>query len=193
MNTALTKNSAALGAAVLVSAVALTACSSEGDTAAESIATSTTVVTLSSEPDAAQPQPTSSSVPEQEAPAPTTNPDSPQPTAPALPELKDALATVADGDRVTVLGDPSTICIYGDGFGTNVWAGNDRTSCEFVRAVSQALTDHLNPTYDNIRDNLQQQVFVESPVTGEEYVMTCVNDDPYVRCRGGDGAAVYAL
>lgn len=109
-----------------------------------------------------------------------------------LAELKDSTADITQvGQRFTVLGEPATSCVVGDGWGTNVWAVNDNTSCEFATAVFETQTAGLNATYDNIRDNLKSSIEVRSPVTSEMYTMNCENVDVYVRCTGGNNAAVY--
>ena len=96
------------------------------------------------------------------------------------------------GSEVTIVGEPATICIHGDGWGTNIWAGNQNTSCEFVIATHEALIEGLNATEDNIRDHLRDQVEVYSPVTGQEYTLTCApRNEKLVTCSGADEAAVH--
>jgi hypothetical protein len=109
-----------------------------------------------------------------------------------LAELKDSTADITqEGQRFTVLGEPATSCVVGDGWGTSVWAVNDNTSCEFASAVFETQTAGLNATSDNIRDNLKPSIEVTSPVTSQTYTMNCENVDVYVRCTGGNNAAVY--
>lgn len=96
------------------------------------------------------------------------------------------------GSEVTIAGESATVCIHGDGWGTNIWAGNANTSCEFVSEAHQALVEGLNATEDNIRNHLREQVTVNSPVTGQDYVLTCVpRGERLVTCSGGEGAAVH--
>lgn len=96
------------------------------------------------------------------------------------------------GSEVTISGEPATICIHGDGWGTNVWAGNTNTSCDFVSEVHNTLIEGLDAQRDNIRDNLPEQITVDSPVTGESYDLTCAQqDDVLLSCEGGADAVVY--
>lgn len=114
-----------------------------------------------------------------ESPAPTQNPDEELPQEPV-------------GSPVTIAGQPATVCIYGDGWGTNVWAGNANTSCEFVSATHETLIEGLNPTTQNIRDHLQPEISVTSPVTGETYDLSCApRGEQLVSCTGGEGAEVF--
>ena len=96
------------------------------------------------------------------------------------------------GETTTIAGEAATICIYGDGWGTNVWAGNANTSCEFVSEVHQELIEGLNPTMDNIRQNLRPEITVTSPVTGDTYDLTCSQrSERLMACVGGNDAVVY--
>lgn len=96
------------------------------------------------------------------------------------------------GTAVTIAGEPATVCIMGDGFGTNVWAANTDTSCDFVSATYEVLTDGLNATDDNLRSHLPGQTAVTSPVTKQDYTLACTQvDNRLIRCAGGDNAAVY--
>ncbi|WP_231295037.1 hypothetical protein [Corynebacterium efficiens] len=114
------------------------------------------------------------------------------PASPLVPQWSE-LPQDPRGAQVTINGEPSTICIYGDGWGTNVWAGNAQTSCRFVTAVQEELTRGLNPTYDNLRAHLKQHIRVTSPTTGLTYDLTCRQlDHILMSCTGGNNAAVYA-
>lgn len=118
--------------------------------------------------------------------------DAPGNDDPATDIPREDLPQEPVGSEITIAGEPATVCIYGDGWGTNVWAGNANTSCEFVVAVHESLIEGLNPTRDNIRQNLKEQVTVTSPVTGEDYDMTCAaRGEALVTCTGGEGAAVH--
>lgn len=96
------------------------------------------------------------------------------------------------GGTLTVDGVESEVCVYGDGHGLNLVTAGANTSCEFAIAVFEAQTDGYNPTGDNIRDHLQPEIQVLSPVTDQEYTMNCANDERnFITCTGGDNAAVY--
>ncbi|OKX84309.1 hypothetical protein [Corynebacterium glutamicum] len=96
------------------------------------------------------------------------------------------------GSPISLNNEDATVCIYGDGYGTNVWAAGENTSCEFVSAVHHKLVDGLNPTTDNIRNHLPATVTATSPVTGETYDLTCSpRGDALVSCRGGNNASVH--
>lgn len=99
---------------------------------------------------------------------------------------------IGRGSTITVAGETATVCIYGDGWGTNVWAAGENTSCEFVSATYDELTAGLNATQQNIRDNLPGAVNVHSPVTGDDYELSCaMESEELIACRGGDNAAVF--
>lgn len=101
-------------------------------------------------------------------------------------------ADIGVGSPISLNNENATVCIYGDGFGTNVWAAGENTSCEFVSAVHHELVDGLNPTTDNIRDHLPAIVTATSPTTGETYDLTCSpRGDALVSCRGGNNASVH--
>lgn len=123
------------------------------------------------------------------APAPAATPT---PTSPLAMPSSQELPYAPVGEEVTIAGEPATVCIHGDGWGTNIWAGNANTSCEFVVATHQVLIEGLNATEDNIRQHLRERVTVHSPVTGRDYELTCAPlDGRLVACTGGDNAAVY--
>lgn len=115
-----------------------------------------------------------------------------EPPAPTAPAATATLPYEPVGSKVTLLGEPATICIHGDGWGTNIWAGNANTSCEFVIAVHEELIAGLNATNDTVRANLRESISVTSPVTGHEYDLHCAPvDEEIISCTGGEGAAVY--
>lgn len=194
----------ALASVLALSAVTAAACS---DAQSDNLAVTTTqtvavsAAETTSDPTTAQSSVASPSVPDAtaaSAPAEQGNSSAPLPEANAaagesgLLELRDHPAGISEvGQRFTVLGEPATSCVVGDGWGTSVWAVNDNTSCEFASAVFETQTAGLNATSDNIRDNLKPSIEVRSPVTSEMYTMNCENVDVYVRCTGGNNAAVY--
>ena len=141
--------------------------------------------------------PTQDTAPPEAPPAPTTDTDAAVETTtqtggPGDEVSADDLPYEPVGSEVTIAGEPSTICIHGDGWGTNIWDGNENTSCEFVIATHEALIEGLNATEDDIRDHLRNQVEVYSPVTEQEYTLTCApRNEKLVTCSGADDAAVH--
>lgn len=96
------------------------------------------------------------------------------------------------GSETVIAGEPATICIHGDGWGTTIWAGNANTSCEFVIATHEVLIEGLNATEDDIRDHLRERITVHSPVTGQDHRLTCLpRGERLVTCAGGENAAVH--
>lgn len=185
-----------LASVLALSAIATAACS-DSSSSSNPETTAAEAQTTSVAPESEQAAPTSPATPDATAaPAPaatTAAQAAPAPNA-NLPELKDASADQKDiGGRFTVMGVPAASCVFGDGFGTHVWAANDNTSCDFVVEVGEALTEGLNGTTDNIRDHLKPTITATSPLTGEQYTMNCENVDVYVRCTGGNNAGVYFL
>ena len=174
-------------------ALALSGCT-EGpdDTASPETVTATQTVETGGTPQAtteAQTAPTTegqdTTDPGDASPAPTT--DAPTDDVPA-----EELPRRPVGSEVTIAGEPATVCIHGDGWGTNIWAGNANTSCEFVTEAHNVLVEGLNATEQNIRDHLKQQITVQSPVTGQDYELTCVpRGEALVTCSGGENAAVH--
>lgn len=99
---------------------------------------------------------------------------------------------LGQGDAATVNEEAVTICTNGDGYGINVVAVGANTSCDFAFNTLGELTEGLNATYDNVRQNVPSTVRVYSPVTGGEYDMSCSPVDSVLfSCAGGDGARVY--
>lgn len=178
---------------ILVSLIGLTGCS----TAAEEDTVSTTVETVtevehSPTADEATPAPTPGDAVTPEAPGtPAPVADPADPTATDIPDVSE-LPPDPVGTEVTIAGVPATVCIYGDGWGTNIWAGNANTSCEFVVAVHEELIEGLNPTSDNIRQNLTPTITVTSPITQQNYDLTCVQrSEMLMSCTGGANATVF--
>lgn len=198
MKTTITRSLLALASA---GALTLAGCSDAQDESQETM-TSTATSTISEETSTqatatateAEDTVIETTVTEQQPPAETETP-APPPSDTAAPPTTGAseeLPIAPVGSEVTIAGQPATVCIYGDGWGTNVWAGNANTSCEFVTATHEVLIEGLNATTQNIRDNLRPQISVTSPVTGETYDMSCApRTDELVSCTGGEGAEVF--
>lgn len=75
---------------------------------------------------------------------------------------------------------------------TTTWLAGTDTSCEFVGAVHQKLVTGVNATTEDIRDFLPMDINVTSPVTGQEYQMSCTNESVKVSaCRSNTNASVY--
>lgn len=60
------------------------------------------------------------------------------------------------------------------------------TSCEFSVAVRDAVAEHFHDTDGETNSVLN----VRSPVTGDEYTMTCNDDGTVITCEGGNNAVV---
>lgn len=96
------------------------------------------------------------------------------------------------GDTFTIDGQPTELCVHGDGYGLNVVTAGANTTCDFARNVMNAATAGLNPTGQNVRDSLPASVHAGSPATGEAYDMKCTNDERnLITCTGGNNAVVY--
>lgn len=114
-----------------------------------------------------------------------------QAAAPVGPMIDEPVG-LSVGQPVNVYGEQGTVCAYGDGFAVNTLAAGANTSCDFALATFNELTQGLNPTYDNVRDILPTSVVAHSPVTGQDYSMSCeAGAGHLVTCRGGNNAAVY--
>lgn len=186
---------AKVAALVAAAALTLSACAengagdgSEGDVVTATVTATDNAPTQDTAPPEAAPAPTTDTETETGTPVETvTQTGGPGDAAPA-----DDLPYEPVGSEVTIAGEPSTICIHGDGWGTNVWAGNQNTSCEFVIATHEALIEGLDATEDDVRDHLRHQVEVYSPVTEQEYTLTCApRNEKLVTCSGADAAAVH--
>jgi len=89
-------------------------------------------------------------------------------------------------------GEEMTVCVYGDGYRTNLVVAGPNTSCEFATEVFHQQTDGLNATADNIRDNLKPNIQATSPATGQTYDVSCgTQGDGVVACSGGNDARIY--
>lgn len=96
------------------------------------------------------------------------------------------------GDTFTIDGQPTELCVHGDGYGLNVVTAGANTSCEFAKNVMMATTGDTDPTQDNVRDSMPQTVKAGSPTTNRAYTMDCAADERnLITCVGGDDAVVY--
>ncbi|MEY8578040.1 hypothetical protein AALI21_07000 [Corynebacteriaceae bacterium 6-324] len=96
------------------------------------------------------------------------------------------------GDTFTIDGQPTELCVHGDGYGLNVVTAGANTSCEFAKNVMMATTGDTDPTQDNVRDSMPQTVKAGSPTTNRAYTMDCAADERnLITCVGGDNAVVY--
>ncbi|MBD5784774.1 hypothetical protein IF650_01155 [Cellulosimicrobium terreum] len=90
------------------------------------------------------------------------------------------------GSEITVAGEPATVCIYGDGYGTSVWAAGGTTSCELVEATYAAATEG-HDVDQVLRDVLGARLTVTDPASGAEHVLTCAQrGDTLTSCVGDD-------
>lgn len=64
--------------------------------------------------------------------------------------------------------------------GASVYAGNSDTSCEFAMSTAEAYGNYGKGSWP---------FNVHSPVTGQDYTMTCTNAGSV--CQGGNNAVVY--
>ncbi|ALC05690.1 putative secreted protein [Corynebacterium deserti GIMN1.010] len=172
-----------------IGVLTLSACSTSSDTQATSdtpVVSQTTETVLASETETVQETVEVTEDPSTQATSSSSEPDD------AIPNDLLPRTGIDVGAPISIGAEQATVCIYGDGYGTNVWAAGENTSCEFVSEVHNELIDGLNPTTDNIRDNLPQSVTANSPTTGQEYELTCTpRGDVLVTCRGGDNASVH--
>lgn len=168
-------------------AFALSACSSGDAEESTSTTTSTqaTATTASTSESADAPSPT--------PPAdPTTNSNTDPATAETTP-AESELEYADVGSKVTIQGEPATVCIFGDGFGTNVWAGNKNANCDMVSSTYESLTIGLNPTEDNVRERLPLESSLVSPELDAPAELKCAKvDDVLIKCSGGDGMTIWA-
>ncbi|CAM2962066.1 hypothetical protein [Mycobacterium intermedium] len=68
---------------------------------------------------------------------------------------------------------------------THAAVGSTATTCAFAERVRQAYGAGGPPT------SAPRQVYAESPVTGQQYSMTCIPNGSLVVCNGGNDAVVY--
>lgn len=180
-----------LTALAAVGTLALAGCTGTTTDEADTPDTLTSTQTIATSPEEITPEAPAETVTTTETTGPETSSTPPDDT-PAEDVPREELPQEPVGSEVTIAGEPATVCIFGDGWGTNVWAGNANTSCEFVSAVHETLIEGLNPTRNNIREHLREQITVTSPVTGEDYDLTCApRGEALVTCAGGEGAAVH--
>ncbi|MDN5684074.1 hypothetical protein [Corynebacterium glyciniphilum] len=139
--------------------------------------------------DAAAPAPmTSQSVPSsEEATAEETSEEPPsetgnaaRPDRPDRPDLPSGAEPVNDAARNNEpTGDFNSVY-------KSPPSGDNYTSDEFAEAVRNAFVD----AYLDNRET-DQTIDVRSPVTGDNYQMTCTDEGSYVHCAGGNNANVY--
>lgn len=198
MPTALPRTSRMIVALAATSVIGLAGCVGPGqqdqaqnETPAPETVTATETTRTDQAPSDATTASGDTAAPTQPSPDPTPPANSPSPSAPAsTPSTNLPVGPI--GSEVTIAGQPATICIHGDGWGTNIWAGNENTSCEFVVETHYALVEGLNATTQNIRDYLRPEVSVTSPVTDETYNLHCApQGEELVSCTGGEGAEVF--
>lgn len=96
------------------------------------------------------------------------------------------------GDTFTIDGQPTELCVHGDGYGLNVVTAGANTSCEFAKSVMTATTGDTDPTKDNVRNSMPQTIRAGSPATNMAYDMDCsVDHRNLITCVGGNNAVVY--
>ena len=95
-------------------------------------------------------------------------------------------------EKVTISGEPATMCLRGDGYSVNVLAAGPTTSCEFAKATMTELTRRAGAPSNDLRNSVGGAFDVKSSVTNETYSMECgVDADRLITCRGGNNASVY--
>lgn len=191
---------------VLFVAASLTACSGpftkdEQPTTVNNASTSTAASIEKPTPTASENAPQGSAAPEPTQPLASDNdqqPEAQQQSQQAYSgSQKDQLNKILrenynPGDQVTINGGPATLCMRGDGYGTNMLAAGPNTSCDFAKAVMSKQISQRNATYDDIRNSLSPSISVKSPVTNENYTMQCsVDADKLITCAGGNNASVF--
>lgn len=197
----------ALVAGILTTtALAFTACSSQNDEAAnDSVATETTTViqtgdAASSANSADMPNPADSdsdATTAEDGEKATGDTESTSSSSSENTDLRQALVdevynNPSPGTKFMVGDEELTVCVYGDGYGTNLVVAGPNTSCDFATEVFNKQTEGLNATHDNIRDNLQPNIQATSSATGKTYDVSCgTQSDGVVVCTGGDNAKIY--
>lgn len=192
---------------VLFVAASLAACSGpftedEQPTTVNNASTSTAASSEKPTPTASENAPQGSVAPEPTQPLASDNNQQPeaqqqQPQQAYSGSQKDQLNKIVrenytPGDQVTINGGPATLCMRGDGFGTNMLAAGPNTSCDFAKAVMSKQVSQRNASYDDIRNSLSPSISVKSPVTNENYTMQCsVDADRLITCAGGNNASVF--
>ena len=89
-----------------------------------------------------------------------------------------------DGSSQAALPDGATACEGGSNGGLSAAVGNDVTSCGFALNVRDAYAA------SGTSDGSGVKLTVNSPVTKQDYTMSCAGSNP-VTCRGGSNALVY--
>jgi hypothetical protein len=95
------------------------------------------------------------------------------------------------GSKITVAGEPATVCLYGDSYGTSVWAGGAGTSCGVVDAAYRAMTAGQDET-EVLHDQLITEITVADPTSGDEVVMACgPRGEVLTTCLSANGRTVH--
>jgi hypothetical protein len=95
------------------------------------------------------------------------------------------------GSKITVAGQPATVCLYGDDYGTSVWAGGAGTSCGFVEAAYGAMTAGQDES-EVLHDQLITEITVADPGSGDQVVMACgPRGEALTTCVSADGRTVH--
>ena len=132
-----------------------------------------------------------------ETPQEPEQPEQPEQPDQTLEEFQEVMAQEMVnngniGDTFTIDGQPTELCVHGDGYGLNVVTAGANTSCEFAKSVMTATTGDTDPTQDNVRNSMPQTVRAGSPATNMAYDMDCsVDHRNLITCVGGDNAVVY--
>lgn len=132
-----------------------------------------------------------------ETPQEPEQPEQPEQPDQTLEEFQEVMAQEMVnngniGDTFTIDGQPTELCVHGDGYGLNVVTAGANTSCEFAKSVMTATTGDTDPTQDNVRNSMPQTVRAGSPATNQAYDMDCsVDHRNLITCEGGDNAVVY--
>lgn len=132
-----------------------------------------------------------------ETPQEPEQPEQPEQPDQTLEEFQEVMAQEMVnngniGDTFTIDGQPTELCVHGDGYGLNVVTAGANTSCEFAKSVMTATTGDTDPTQDNVRNSMPQTVRAGSPATNQAYDMDCsVDHRNLITCVGGDNAVVY--
>lgn len=134
---------------------------------------------------------------EEDSDTPSEEPEQPDPSEQSPEDFQALMAEEMRnngqiGDTFTIDGQPTELCIHGDGFGLNVVTAGANTSCDFASNLLEATNQDLNPTGQSIRDIMPQSVEVSSPVTNQSYMTNCSTDARnLITCTGGDNAVVF--
>lgn len=97
----------------------------------------------------------------------------------------------ANGARVDVHGTPATVCQMGDGYNIAFVMAGANTSCDFARSTAGRLMTLAPSSKEDLRSYIPPQVTVNSPVTQQNYTLTCnIDEHEVIRCTGGNNAEV---